>query len=72
LRFYLFQSGDVWDVVVPSLPLFLLQLDGDASNGGALEPLHEMSDEPGNLILTKSCIKLSSGYFFSALKNTEI
>ena len=36
---YLFQSGDVWDVVVPSLPLFLLQLDGDASHGVALEPL---------------------------------
>ena len=53
LWIYLFQSRDIWDVVVPSLPLFLLQLDGDASHGGALEPLHEMSDEPGNLIVNK-------------------
>merc|ERR1719452_129721 len=60
----LFQGRNIWDEVVPSLPLLFLQLDGDASHGGALKPLHKMSDEPGNLILNKSCIKLSSGYFF--------
>merc|ERR1719290_961059 len=46
----LFQSRDIWDIVVSSLPLFLLQLDGDASHGGPLESLHEVSDKPGNLV----------------------
>lgn len=65
---YLFQSRDIWDVVVPSLPLFLLQLDGDASHGGPLEPLHEVSDKPGNLILTKSCIKAFIRVFLQQLE----
>jgi hypothetical protein len=43
------ESGDFGNVVVPPLPLLLLQLDGDAADGGALQPLHQMSDEPGNL-----------------------
>ena len=43
------QSGHFWDKVVPPLPLLLLQLDGDAADGGALQPLHQVSDEPGNL-----------------------
>ena len=48
----LLQLGDVGDVVVPSLSLLLLQLDGDAPHGAALQPLHEVSDEPGNLRLS--------------------
>merc|ERR1719452_236385 len=44
----LFQGRHIWDDVVPSL--LLLKLDGDASHGGALKPLHKMSDEPGNLV----------------------
>ncbi len=43
------ESGDFGNVVVPPLPLLLLQLDGDAADGGTLQPLHQMSDEPGNL-----------------------
>ena len=47
----LLESGHVRDVVVPPLPLLLLQLDGDAPDGGALQPLHQVSDEPGNLMI---------------------
>ena len=43
------QSGHFWDIVVPPLPLLLLQLDGDAADGGALQPLHQVGDEPPNL-----------------------
>ena len=46
----LLEGGHVRDVVVPPLPLLLLQLDGDAPDGGALQPLHQVSDEPGNLM----------------------
>ena len=48
----LLQLGHVGDVVVPPLSLLLLQLDGDASHGAALESLHQVSDEPGNLRLS--------------------
>ena len=48
----LLQLGHVGDVVVSPLTLLLLQLDGDASHGAALEPLHQVSDEPGNLRLS--------------------
>merc|ERR1719347_2568561 len=46
----LFQSRDIWDIVVSSLPLFFLKLDGNASHCGSLQPLHEVSNKPGNLI----------------------
>ena len=56
---HLLQLGDIGNVVVSSLPLLLLELDGDASNGAPLETLHQVSDEPGNLILNG----LKSRYF---------
>ena len=48
----LLQLRDVGHVVVPSLALLLLQLDGDPSHGAALQSLHQVSDEPGNLRLS--------------------
>ena len=47
---HLLELGHIGHVVVPSLPLLLLQLDGDATHGAPLETLHQVSDEPGNLI----------------------
>lgn len=35
-------SAHLWDVVVPPLPLLLLQLDGDASDRSALDALHQV------------------------------
>merc|ERR1712228_787586 len=46
----LFQSRHFRNVVVPPLPLLLLQLDGDSSNSAALEALHQVSDETSNLV----------------------
>lgn len=46
----LLQGGNVGHVVIPTLPLLLLQLDGDTPDGGALQPLHEMRDEAGDLV----------------------
>ena len=46
----LLESGDVGHVVVPPLPLLLLQLDGDAAHRRPLQPLHEMRDEAGDLV----------------------
>ena len=48
---HLLKSRDVGDVVVPPLPLFLLQLDGDAAHSAPLQPLHQVGDKPGNLIV---------------------
>ena len=48
---HLLQLRDIGHVVVPSLPLFLLELDGDTSHGASLQSLHQVSDKPGNLIL---------------------
>ena len=48
---HLLQLGDIGNIVVSSLPLFLLQLDGDASHCASLQTLHQVSNEPGNLIL---------------------
>ena len=47
---HLLQSRDIGDVVVPSLPLLLLQLDRDAAHRRPLQPLHEMRDEAGDLV----------------------
>merc|ERR1719468_787546 len=47
----LFKSRDFWDVVVSSLPLFLLKLDRDTTNSASLQPLHQVSDEPAILFL---------------------
>merc|ERR1719422_1284295 len=44
-------SRDVGDVVVPPLPLFLLKLDRDAAHSAPLQPLHQVGDKPGNLIV---------------------
>ena len=54
---HLLQLRDIGNIVVSSLPLFLLQLDGDASDCASLQTLHQVSNEPGNLILMnlKSC-----------------
>jgi hypothetical protein len=38
------------NVVVSALALLLLQLDGDTSDGGSLETLHQVSDKSGDLI----------------------
>ena len=46
----LLEGGDVGHVVVPPLPLLLLQLDGDAAHRRPLQPLHEMRDEAGDLV----------------------
>merc|ERR1719509_483256 len=46
----LLESRNIRNIVVTSLPLLLLQLDGDATNSGALEPLHEMGDEASDLV----------------------
>ncbi len=46
----LLERGHVGHVVVSPLPLLLLQLDGDAAHGGALQPLHQVGDEPGDLV----------------------
>ena len=46
----LLELGDVGHVIVPSLPLLLLQLDGDAAHRRPLQPLHEMRDEAGDLV----------------------
>ena len=48
---HLLKSRDVGDVVVPPLPLFLLQLDRDAAHSAPLQPLHQVGDKPGNLIV---------------------
>ena len=48
---HLLKGRDVGDVVVPSLPLLLLQLNGDAAHGAPLQPLHQVGDKPGNLIV---------------------
>lgn len=45
-----FQSGHFRNVVVPSLPLFFLELDGDPPDLGVAQTLHEMSHESGDLI----------------------
>ena len=48
---HLLQSRDIRDVVVPPLPLLLLQLNGDAADRAPLQPLHQVGDKPGNLIV---------------------
>ena len=48
---HLLELGHIGHVVVPPFSLLFLELDGDSSHGAALESLHQVSDEPGNLIL---------------------
>lgn len=36
----------LWDVVVPPLPLLLLQFDGDAADRAPLDSLHQVGDIP--------------------------
>lgn len=42
----------LWDIVVPPLPLLLLQFDGDAADGAPLDPLHQVGDVPAG---TRAC-----------------
>lgn len=37
---------DLGDVVVSPLPLLLLELDGDSSDGAALDPFHQVGHIP--------------------------
>ncbi len=44
------QSGDLGYVVVATLALLLLKLDGDATHGGLLDTAHQMCGETSNLV----------------------
>lgn len=44
------RAAHLRDVVQSSLALLLLQLEGDAAHGSALDPLHEVGDESGDLV----------------------
>merc|ERR1719209_1127826 len=46
----LLQSRSFRDIVIPSLSLLFLELDGDSSDSRALQSLHQVSDETSNLI----------------------
>ena len=41
---------DLGDVVVLSLPLLLLELERDTSDGSLLNSLHQVGGEPGDLV----------------------
>ena len=58
----LFQSRGLRHVVVPSLPLLFLELDGDASDGAALQPLHQVGDETSNLQKQMAFVDLGKGF----------
>lgn len=36
----------LWDIVVPPLPLLLLQFDGDAADRAPLDSFHQVGDIP--------------------------
>lgn len=44
------QSGDLWDVLVLSLTLLLLQLERDSSNGTLLNSLHQVGGVTSDLV----------------------
>jgi len=44
------QSRDLRDVVILPLTLLLLELEGDTANGPALDTLHQVSGEAGDLV----------------------
>ena len=44
------ESGDLRNVVVLSLTLFLLQLEGDTTDGALLDTLHQVGREASNLV----------------------
>lgn len=48
----------LWDVVIPPLPLLLLQFDGDAADRAPLDSLHQVGDIPAG---TRGCPGLSRG-----------
>lgn len=48
----------LWDVVIPPLPLLLLQFDGDAADRAPLDSLHQVGDIPAG---TRGCPGLSQG-----------
>lgn len=43
------EGGDLGDVLILALALLLLQLEGDAADGAALDALHQMGGVAGNL-----------------------
>lgn len=58
---------DLWDVVVPPLPLLLLQLDGDSADGTALDPLHQVRHIPEahqQNALELDYIRLETDFYF--------
>merc|ERR1719400_751670 len=52
------------DIVIPSLSLLFLELDGDSSDSRALQSLHQVSDETSNLIS-----KRFRGYYRNLVHN---
>ena len=44
------ESGDLGDVVVLALALLLLELEGDTTDGAALDTLHQVGREAGDLV----------------------
>lgn len=44
------EGGDLGDVVVLALTLLFLQLEGDTTDGTALDTLHQVGGEPADLV----------------------
>ena len=44
------ESGDLGDVVVLALTLLLLELEGDTTDGAALDTLHQVGREASDLV----------------------
>ncbi len=44
------ESGDLGDVVVLALALLLLELEGDTTDGAALDTLHQVGREASDLV----------------------
>lgn len=53
------QSGNLWDVLVLSLTLLLLQLEGDTTNRTLLDSLHQVSGVTSNLVSESLGLDLS-------------
>ena len=65
------EGRHVWNVIVSSLSLFLLQLDRNASNRGPLQPLHEVGDEASNLV-PRGLVRDESHFFDDPLVDVEV
>ena len=44
------EGGDLGDVLILALTLLLLELEGDATDGAALDTLHQVGREAGDLV----------------------